>query len=111
MIYEGERANGSRFAMALRCDDTGYWADEPLPARHALNAAPVFRMPRSTRVDLGCRAQVTRTWEDAPFYSRSAIRTHMFGCEGEGVHESLSLGRFVSPLVQHMLPFRMPRRA
>ena len=110
VIYEGERPNGSRFAMALRCDDSGYWADEPLPARHTLNAAPIFRMPRTTRVDPGCSARVTRTWEDAPFYSRSAIRTHMFGNEGEGVHESLSLGRFVSPLVQHMLPFRMPRR-
>ena len=110
VIYEGERSNGSCFAMALRCDNTGFWADEALPARHRLNAAPIFRMPRTTRVDTGRSARVTRTWEDAPFYSRSAIRTHLFGCEGEGVHESLSLGRFVSPLVQRMLPFRMPRR-
>jgi carotenoid 1,2-hydratase len=28
----------------------------------------------------------------------------------EGVHESLDLDRFRSPVVQAMLPFRMPRR-
>jgi carotenoid 1,2-hydratase len=27
------------------------------------------------------------------------------------MHESLSLDRFVQPVIQFMLPFRMPRRA
>jgi len=109
VIYEGDRRDGSRFALALRCDRTGHWADEPLPQRKLLMPT-LFAMPRSTRADAGHGARVTRTWEDAPFYSRSAIRTRLFGHVGEGVHESLSLDRFVSPIVQRMLPYRMPRR-
>ena len=110
VVYEGDRRDGSRFAMALRCDRTGFWADEPLPPRQMLMPT-LFAMPRATRVDAGARAHVVRTWEDAPFYARSSIRTRMWGQDGEGVHESLSMDRFVSPLVQAMLPYRMPRRA
>jgi carotenoid 1,2-hydratase len=96
--------------MALRCDRTGKWVDEELPPQQILSRTPVFAMPRSTRVDPGYRARVRKTWEDTPFYSRSSISTRLFGADGEGVHESLSLNRFVSPIVQRMLPFRMPRR-
>ena len=109
VIYEGERRDGSSFAMALRCDPSGFWADEPLPPRQRLLPTP-FAMRRSTRVDAGHRARVTKTWLDAPFYARSAMQTRLFGHDGEGVHESLSLDRLVSPLVQRMLPYRMPRR-
>jgi carotenoid 1,2-hydratase len=34
----------------------------------------------------------------------------MFGEDVHAVHESLSLDRFRSPVVQWMLPWRMPRR-
>jgi len=111
VIYEGNRRDGSEFAMALRCDRTGKWVDEELPPQQILSRTPVFAMPRSTRVDPGYRARVRKTWEDTPFYSRSSISTRLFGADGEGVHESLSLDRFVSPIVQRMLPFRMPRRS
>ena len=110
VIYEGTRRDRSRFAMALRCDRTGFWADEPLPARQRL-LPTAFAMGRSTRVDAGARARVTGTWLDAPFYARSALSTRLFGQAGEGVHESLSLDRLVSPVVQRMLPYRMPRIA
>ncbi len=109
VIYEGNRRDGSAFAMALRCDHTGYWADEPLPPRQMLMPT-VFAMPRSTRTDRGHRGRIVRTWENAPFYARSALRARLFGSVGEGVHESLSLDRFTSPAVQWMLPYRMPRR-
>jgi len=109
VIYEGDRRDGSDFAMALRCDKTGFWADEPLPPRQRLMPT-AFAMPRATRTDPGHRARIVKTWEDAPFYARSSLQTHMFGHQGEGVHESLSLDRFCSPIVQRMLPYRMPRR-
>ena len=108
VVYEGVRRDGSEFAMALRCDNTGHWADEPLPPRQRLMPTP-FAIGRSTRVDAGYRARVVETWLDAPFYARSALRTKMFGHEGEGVHESVSLDRLVNPIVQRMLPYRMPR--
>jgi carotenoid 1,2-hydratase len=67
-------------------------------------------MPRSTRSDDG-GASVVRTFEDTPFYARSLLASTLDGEPVRPVHESLSLTRFGHPLVQFMLPFRMPRRA
>nr|MBV6631035.1 carotenoid 1,2-hydratase [Oceanococcus sp. HetDA_MAG_MS8] len=55
--------------------------------------------------------QLLKAMEDAPFYTRSHVRCQLDGQVLEGVHESLDLDRFAHPLVQLMLPFRMPRRA
>ena len=47
---------------------------------------------------------------DAPFYSRSAVKTQLDGVETVGVHEALDLKRFRSPLLKPMLAVRVPRR-
>jgi carotenoid 1,2-hydratase len=70
-----------------------------------------WRVDRLTRADAGHSAHIRATWEDTPFYSRTALASRMFGEEVKAVHESLSLDRFRSPVVQWMLPFRMPRKA
>jgi carotenoid 1,2-hydratase len=64
-------------------------------------------MSRQTRSEQ--KPKLLRTLEDAPFYTRNMISSHLDGEEMTGVHESLSLDRFNSPIVQRMLPFRMPR--
>ncbi len=106
VIYEGERRDGSEFAMALRFDRNAHWHDAPLPPKAHLMPTP-FLMPRRTR---GRNARVRKTWVNAPFYSRSAITTELYGERVDAVHESLSLNRFVNPVVQKMLPYKMPRR-
>ena len=105
VIYEGERRDGTDFAMALRYDRQGRWHDAELPPSARLPGTP-FGMPRRTR---GTNAKVVKTWENAPFYSRSALSTDIYGERVDAVHESLSMDRFVAPIVQLMLPFRMPR--
>jgi hypothetical protein len=55
-------------------------------------------------------AEVRRTWEDTPFYARSELASRFMGEEVVTVQESLDMQRFSSPLVQFMLPYRMPRR-
>ena len=60
--------------------------------------------------DEGSLPQHRRTLEDSPFYTRSLISTTMHGRPYHGVHESLRLDRFVEPVVQCMLPFRIRRR-
>jgi carotenoid 1,2-hydratase len=65
---------------------------------------------RLTRADAGHRAAVAQTLEDTPFYARSLVTTHLAGQPVQAVHESLALDRFANPIVQAMLPFRMPRR-
>ncbi len=64
-------------------------------------------MSRVTRSQ--SEAKLLRTFEDAPFYTRNMVGAQIDGEAMTGVHESLSLDKFSSPIVQKMLPFRMPR--
>jgi carotenoid 1,2-hydratase len=109
VLYEGVRRDGSRFATALRFDPSGSAQEEPLPLGAPLSPS-WWGMRRRTRADRG-RASIVKTWEDSPFYARSALRTRLFGRDVAAVHESLSLDRLRSPIVQWMLPYKMPRRA
>ncbi len=108
VCYEGERGDGSLFASALRFGSDG--APEPveLPPIAALPPSK-WRVERRTRSDIGV-AEVRRTWEDTPFYSRAELASRFMGEEVVTVQESLDMRRFSSRLVQFMLPYRMPRR-
>lgn len=107
VTYEGIRRDGSHFASALRFDRSGTPVHEELPL-----VAPLPRtwwgMERQTRADRG-HASVIRTWEDSPFYARSTVAARMFGQSVTAVQESISLDRLVNPVVQFMLPYKMPR--
>jgi carotenoid 1,2-hydratase len=108
VLYDLKKRDGSALSLALRFDRHG--RPEPVePPPHAALPKTVWRMERHTRADEDRPVEVVHTWEDTPFYSRSAIRTHLFGEPCEAIHESLSLGRLRSPVVRGMLPFRMPR--
>ncbi|MBV8973437.1 MAG: hydratase [Sphingomonadaceae bacterium] len=109
VLYDGVRRDGSAFSLALRIGDDGTVEEVPGPPRFRLPGS-AWRMARGTRVDPGGVARVTRTWEDSPFYVRSALATRLLGEDCAAVHESLSLDRFRMGLVRAMLPFRMPRR-
>ncbi len=108
VLYEGTRRDGSRFALGLGFDRAGGVHEVPLPPEVVLPRT-LWRMPRVTRADAGAAVRVRRTWEDTPFYARSALETQLFGETGDAVHESLSLDRLRRPVVKLMLPFRMPR--
>jgi carotenoid 1,2-hydratase len=101
IFYDVTRVDGSRHVLGLALGDDGVLRD--------IEAPPAQILPRTfwgvERVARGA-ARVARTLEDAPFYARSILRD----ADGvESVHESLSLRRFSAPIVQAMLPFRMPR--
>lgn len=107
VLYEGVRRDGTRFASALRFDSSGEASEELLPLGAPLPPTR-WLMGRRTRADRG-RARIVRTWEDSPFYARSTVAGRLFGEDVLAVHESLSLDRFRSPVVQWMLPYKMPR--
>jgi len=107
VCYEGVRRDGSRFASALRFAPDGKASAEAIPELAQLPRSK-WLVERSTRSDNGA-ASVVRTWEDTPFYSRSEIQTELLGENVVAVQESLDLDRFRSPVVQFMLPYRMPR--
>lgn len=108
VLYEGVRRDGTPFDLALKFDAQGRWHDVMQPAPAALPRTG-WLIKRATRADAGQTARVVKTWIDAPFYARSALSTRLFGEDVQAVHESLALGRFRSPIVQSMLPYRMPR--
>ncbi len=110
VLYGGTRRDGHGFDHGFRFDRTGKaTAFAPPPVARLRKSG--WRIARETRGDAGRPAQLIETLEDTPFYARSLVRTHLDGEPVIAMHESLSLDRFISPIVQAMLPFRMPRRA
>jgi carotenoid 1,2-hydratase len=110
VLYDVEPLDGAALCLALRFGKGGTTERIESPPRCALPATR-WRLARSTRSDAGSTAQVLRTLEDGPFYSRSVIRSTVLGEALTGVHESLSLRRFAAPWVRWLLPVRMPRAA
>jgi carotenoid 1,2-hydratase len=105
VIYDVQpRLIAQRFAP-----DGSTSAFEPSP-RQRLAPSALWRIDRQVRAAEPPR--VLRTLEDTPFYARSLIEMQAGnGQRVQAVHETLDVPRLVSPVVQAMLPFRMPRRA
>lgn len=106
ILYEGERRDGSTVNLAKTFDRDGASCDFTPPHMRELKTTG-WRMPRSVRSEGDAR--VLTTLEDAPFYARSVVASRLMGQDVTLMHESLSLDRFKMPVVQAMLPFRMPR--
>jgi len=109
--YDVARRDGSEGSLALRFDMDGTLrdADRERPGTTARLPATGWRIARHVRTEDAGRTRLHRTLEDTPFYARSLVRTSLEGADAMAMHESLSLDRFRNPVVQLMLPFRMPR--
>lgn len=107
VFYEGQRRDGSTFASALRFDSAGVPHEAELPPTAPLPNT-LWQMERLTRADRGL-ARVRRTWEDSPFYTRSTLHARLYGEPVVAMQETLSLDRFCNPIVQQLIPHRMPR--
>ncbi|MCB9704857.1 MAG: carotenoid 1,2-hydratase [Myxococcales bacterium] len=108
VLYDAHRRDDSTLRLGL-----DFAADGSLGSIEAPQAVALGRtrwgLERSTRCDAGGRARVIRTLTDAPFYARSEIVSELGGAPARGVHEALSLDRFRSRLVQHMLTYKIRR--
>ena len=94
--------------LSLRFDTQG--AVEPVPT------PPAQRLPRTgwaieRRMRSAHAVRVARQLEDTPFYQRALLELPLGTRSVQAFHETLSVPRLVRPVVQAMLPFRMPRRA
>jgi carotenoid 1,2-hydratase len=106
ILYEAERRDGTRVDLAMTFDPNGRMqAFDPPPMVDLSRTG--WRVARSVRSDSA--AKIVKTLEDAPFYARSVVSAELLGEPVTLMHESLSLDRFKMPIVQAMLPFRMPR--
>ena len=106
ILYEALRRDGSRVDLAMTFDPQGRMQTFPPPPLHPLKRTG-WRVGREVRSEEA--ASVFKTLEDAPFYARSVVSARLLGEPVTLMHESLSLDRFRMPIVQAMLPFRMPR--
>lgn len=108
ILYEAQLRGGGRTDLALKFDTSGAVRDFVPPPPVTLSRTG-WRVHRSVRSDRPEAPRVVKTLEDAPFYARSIVSGHLLGESVTLMHESLSLDRFRKPIVQAMLPFRMPR--
>jgi len=109
IFYHALRRDGGATDLSLQFAAGGGVTPQPAPPPAPLPMT-WWRIPRETRSDPGTEARLIRNFEDAPFYARARIGAQIDGELIEAVHETLDLNRFTLPIVQAMLPFRMPRR-
>ncbi|MBJ6370113.1 carotenoid 1,2-hydratase [Sedimentitalea sp. CAU 1593] len=109
-FYDVERRDGSRLAQGFRFSPDGAAEPMALPPKTGFRRS-LWAVRRETRADAGYLPQQVMNLLDAPFYSRSMVRTRIEGQETTGIHEALDLVRFRSPLIKPMLALRVPRRA
>jgi carotenoid 1,2-hydratase len=104
VLYDVERRDGL-MSLAMRYADAG-GVEDFIPPPSVELPKTRWHVPRR----MGAVAPtVIETLEDTPFYARSVIAGDLMGERVTAVHESLWMDRFTSPVVQAMLPFRMPR--
>ncbi len=107
IVYDTVLRDGGTSAFALRIGADGQASDMAVPPRRDMPAT-FWRMARHMRAERDFRA--VSLFEDSPFYARTLLKLKTEEGEADAFHESLSLRRFRNPVVQMMLPFRMPRR-
>ena len=110
VIYDVQPKEGGRRVVSELFHPDGRHSPFEAPPRCALPAS-AWRIARNGHGSSAHPPRLRRTLEDTPFYVRSELDAHLLGEPVVAVHETLSLPRLVSPVVQAMLPVRMPRRA
>ncbi len=110
VFYDADRRDGTHLSQGFAFSPDGRATVFNALPRTPL-APTLWRLRRETRADPGHDPVQVMPMLDAPFYSRSVVRTRIEGVESEGVHEALDLRRFRWPALMPMLAVRVPRRA
>ena len=107
VLYDVQHKAGPDSLLALRFLPDGRVEPFNAPPRQTLPRT-AWRVARRMRSEGPVR--VSEQLEDTPFYQRAVLRSSLLGERVTSLHESLDCTRLVSPVVQAMLPWRMPRR-
>jgi carotenoid 1,2-hydratase len=107
VVYDVRQRAAADRVLALRFSADGRVDDFTAPPRQPLPRTG-WRLNPSMRSQTAPRR--TQSLEDTPFYSRAVLDATLCGERVVAMHETLDLRRLQSPIVQAMLPWRMPRR-
>lgn len=110
IFYDTVLKDGSESGLHVAFADSGDPSVIPAPPLGPFGRS-LWQLQRRARTDGAEGPRLLEVWEDGPFYARCLIEQRLGGTAVPAVHETLSLDRFTRPIVQMMLPFRMPRRA
>ena len=108
-IFDVQQKQGEDRLLGLRFSPNGHIEEFEPPPLQSLELTG-WRIPRRMRSEGDAPVRVIDMLEDTPFYERSVLKSRLFGEDVISVHETLNVPRLASPVVQCMLPFRMPRR-
>jgi carotenoid 1,2-hydratase len=108
VIYDIQLKKNASLVLAYRFHQQGHVSEFNVPARQPL-AKTKWALSRGMRSE--GEVLIMSQLEDTPFYQRAILQSQLMNETVESFHESLSLNRLGSPLVQAMLPWRMPRRS
>ena len=108
VLYDVQPNAGKPHLIGARFARDGSVTPFTLRQRQRLAPTRWWRIDRRAPVDTA-PAFVVQTLEDTPFYARSRLRMTLRDEPTDAIHETLDLQRLVSPAVQWMLPWRMPR--
>ena len=106
VIYDMQWPDQADRVLSLHFDRRGQVETFQPPPRQTLPRTR-WRLDRQMRSPT--QVHVEQQLEDTPFYQRSLLRHELLGESVQSFHETLSVPRLVSPVVQAMLPWRMPR--
>jgi carotenoid 1,2-hydratase len=109
ILYDLELKGGGFRSLALRYGTDGKVKDFVSPDQMLTLPRTRWLVERQTRCEPPAKPAIVESWVDSPFYSRSVVSTQLLGESVTAVHESLDMRRFVSPIVQIMLPVKVPR--
>ncbi len=109
-FYDAIRADGTTLKLGVEVATDGT-VREIVPPPLTPMARTLWALRRETRADAGTKPRQVMAMLDAPFYSRSLVKTQIDGEDSVGVHEALDLQRFANPMLKPLLALRVPRRA
>lgn len=107
-FYDADRRKGKPLSVSLKFYSDGSVEEIIAPPETPLSRS-LWAVNRKTRSDIDYKPKQIKHMLDAPFYTRSGIKTKIYGEEVIGVHEALDLNRFSSPFLKPMLALRVPR--
>ena len=107
-FYDAELRKDAPLNVSLKFHSSGK-IEQVEPPPETLLTRSLWAVKRKTRSDHDYEPKQVKHMLDAPFYTRSAIETKIYGEKSIGVHEALDLNRFSNPMLKPMLALRIPR--